>query len=182
MSETLFPCEPAVTIRRVWAMPSPATFQIPPIDALLDRVLAGRKCVVDPFARTSRRAHHANDLNPEFGHGSSMDAAKWLAKLHADGVRADAVLFDPPYSPRQIAECYRQVGRAVGMEEAQNARLYKAARDGLTRIAAPGCVAVSCGWNSSGLGVGRGWQQEEIMLVCHGGAHNDTIVVIEIRR
>lgn len=181
MIDTLFPIDPDVTIRRVWAMPNSATFQVPPIAKLLDRVLRDRRSVVDPFARTSRRAHHANDLDPSFGHGSAMDAADWLDKIRADGVRADAVLFDPPYSPRQISECYRSVGRAVGMKETQNATLYAAVKDRLTMLSKPGAVSVCCGWNSSGLGITRGWRMTEILLVCHGGAHNDTIVTVEVR-
>jgi hypothetical protein len=29
------------------------------------------------------------------------------------------------------------------------------------------------------MGKGRGYQMEELLLVAHGGAHNDTIVVVE---
>ena len=29
------------------------------------------------------------------------------------GVRAEVVLFDPPYSPRQIMECYQGIGRNI---------------------------------------------------------------------
>lgn len=33
----------------------------------------------------------------------------------------DLAIFDPPYSPRQISECYKSIGREVGMAGAQNA-------------------------------------------------------------
>lgn len=42
-------------------------------------------------------------------------------------------------------------------------------------------TVISCGWNSAGMGIGRGFEIVEILLVCHGAAHNDTIVVVERR-
>jgi len=95
------------------------------------------------------------------------------------GACADAVLFDPPYSPRQIAECYRSVGLTPTTSDTQNARLYKAVKDGLDRMLRPGGIAICCGWNSGGFGITRGYELVEILLVPHGAAHNDTIVTVE---
>ncbi len=92
---------------------------------------------------------------------------------------ADAVLFDPSYSPRQIAEVYQQVGRKCGTEETQNARLYRRVKDGLDRMLKPDGIAICCGWNSMGFGLHRGYELLEVLLVPHGGAHNDTIVTVE---
>lgn len=128
---------------RHWCMPNANTFEIAPIAALLDRVLAGRAVVVDPFARGSKRATHGNDLNPEFC-ARPMEAQDFLRDLAARGVVADALLLDPPYSPRQMVEVYKSVGLDKGSAGSQNARLL-----------------------------------EEVHLVCHGGAHNDTIATVE---
>jgi hypothetical protein len=163
---------------RVWAMPSPQTFSIPPIAAFLDRWLAGAEVVVDPFARDATRGTLTNDLNPDSAATHHMDAEAFVQMLGADGWRADAVLFDPPYSPRQMAEVYQKVG-IRGMASTQNARLYKVVRDGLDAILKPGGVALSFGWNSAGFGIGRGYELLEVLLVSHGGAHNDTIAVAE---
>lgn len=154
-------------------MPSPATFSIPPISELLDRWLTGREIVIDPFAGDSLRGTIRNDLRD--GH----EAIQFLDSLN--GTRADAVLFDPPYSPRQISEAYKSVGLAVGMKETQNGRLYKDVKDRLHRLLKPNGIAICCGWNSAGFGKVRGYQFEEILLVAHGGAHNDTIVTVERR-
>lgn len=171
-----------VRIERHWAMPDANTFQIPPFAALLRRLLDGRKTVVDPFARTSKWAQWGNDLDPSFGHQFALDSRDFARELAQRGVQADAILFDPPYSPRQISECYRGVGRDVGMEETQSARLYSETRDLLTNVAARGCVALSFGWNSVGFGKTRGWRMTELHLCCHGGAHNDTICTVEVYR
>lgn len=163
-----------ITFSRVWAMPSPHTFTIRPIAALLDRALTGCAVIIDPFCGNSTRGTHRNDLRD-----GGIDAEDFCKSLAASGLIADAVLFDPPYSPRQISEVYKSVGMSVGVEETQNARLYKRVRDSLDALLRPGGVAVSFGWNSAGFGESRGYEIVEIMLVAHGGAHNDTIVVVE---
>jgi tRNA G10 N-methylase Trm11 len=157
-------------------MPSPRTFSIPPIEDFLDRWLPRGGVVVDPFCGTKphRFAAIANDLAI-----SRVDAEDFCRGL---SIRADAVLFDPPYSPRQISECYKSVGFSVGVAETQNASLYKRVRDALDSLLIPGGIALSFGWNSSGFGKSRGYEQVEILLVAHGGAHNDTICVAERKR
>ena len=39
--------------------------------------------------------------------------------------------------------------------------------------------AICFGWNSMGFGIQRGFKMERILLVPHGGPHNDTIVTVE---
>ena len=169
-------------ISRTWAMPSHATFSIPPITDLLQRYLGGwppESVIVDPFARESRYGTITNDLDPTSPAEYHMEATDFCTLLTVQGTKAGAVLFDPPYSPRQISEMYKRVGLAIGMQGTQNGRLYKAVRDGLDQLLLPGGLAISCGWNSAGFGKERGYVCLEILLVAHGGAHNDTIVVVE---
>lgn len=168
-----------VVMRRAWCMPSPDTFTMPPVAELLDRWIVGASVIVDPFARNGRRGTLRNDLNPETAAEYHMDAAEFGAMLVRDGVRADVVLFDPPYSPRQISEVYAQIGRAATREDTQNASLYRRVRDPLAAVLREGGVALSFGWNSSGFGKARGFEAVEILMCCHGGAHNDTICVVE---
>lgn len=166
-------------ITRAWAMPNHQTFEIPPISALLDRWLASREVIVDPFAKSSTRGHIRNDLDPSAPTEYHLDAEAFCHEIREAGCISDAVLFDPPYSPRQISEMYKAVGLKVGMEETQNGRFYKRVRDALDLLLMPSGIAISCGWNSAGFGTTRGYVIEEILLVAHGGAHNDTIVVVE---
>lgn len=46
----------------------------------------------------------------------------------------------------------------------------------------PNGLAISCGWNSGGFGKMLGFEIVEILLVAHGGNHNDTIVTVERKK
>ncbi len=166
---------------RAWAMPNHDTFSVAPIGAFVRRYLAGSVVSVDPFARDKRWATHTNDLNPATAAEHHMDAEAFLVMLAGRGVRCDLLVFDPPYSPRQISECYKSVGLTVGMKETQSALLYKRVRDAAMSVLADNAVVLSFGWNSVGMGKGRGFELIEILLCCHGGAHNDTICLAEKR-
>ena len=164
---------------RHWAMPNGDTFTVPIIGNFVQKYLQRSEVSVDPFARNKRWATHTNDLNPATEAEHHMEARAFLAMLVERGVRADLLIFDPPYSPRQISECYATAGMKAGMADTQNAKLVKECRDLMRQIARPGAVCLSFGWNSAGMG--KGWKLEELMLVAHGGCHNDTICMAERR-
>ena len=161
---------------RQWAMPSADTFSVAPIRDFVKRYVVGT--VVDPFARNSDLAtEYSNDLNPKTSAKFHMQADEFLSLIAGKGVIADTIILDPPYSPRQISVCYQESGLKVGMIDTQNALLYKSVRQEARRLCKQGTVVLSFGWNSTGMG--EGFELEEIMLVCHGGAHNDTICIAE---
>lgn len=160
-------------------MPNAETFSIRPIADFVARHMTGAQCSVDPFARNCTLATHRNDIDPNTAAEWHMEAEALVDALDMLGVRADLALFDPPYSPRQISESYKGAGLAVGMKETQNATLYRRVRDALDRIVRPGGVVLSFGWHSNGMGRKRGYVLEELLLVAHGGAHNDTICIAE---
>ncbi len=168
-----------VAFSRHFAMPSAETFGIRPIGEFVRRYLDGATVSVDPFARNRDWATYTNDINPKTSAMSHQDAETFLMALERKGVAADLALFDPPYSPRQISEHYKAAGLPVTAEDTQNAYLYKRVRNALDRIMAPGAVVLSFGWQSVGMGTGRGYELIETMLVAHGGAHNDTICIAE---
>lgn len=166
---------------RTWAMPNADTFSVKPIGEFVQRYLAASKISIDPFARNKRWATHTNDLNPDTTAEHHMDAEEFLKMLACNSTQADLVIFDPPYSPRQISECYKSVGREVGMKGTQSALLYQRVRDAIPAVLSSGGIVLSFGWNSVGMGKRHGFEQIEIMLCCHGGAHNDTICLAERR-
>lgn len=164
---------------RVWDMPNASTFDIPAIRDFVTTYLAQSMVSVDCFARNKRWTTYTNDLNPHTAAEYHMDAEDFLRLLAERGVVADLVIFDPPYSPRQISECYRSIGRAVGMKDTQNARLYRCVRDAIVPICADNAIVLSFGWNTTGMGKGRGFDAVEVMICDHGAAHNATLCLAE---
>ena len=49
----------------------------------------------------------------------------------------------------------------------------------INRILRVGGITIWCGWNSTGMGKKQGFEIKEILLVCHGSDHNDTICIVE---
>jgi len=164
-------------ISRVWAMPNSNTFSIKPIGELISRHLSGLS--IDPFANSNKLATVTNDLNPEYDTNYHMDALAFL-KLFGDN-SIDVVLFDPPYSPRQVSECYKAMHMAVNMQTTQSS-FWANMKKEISRIVKPQGKVITCGWNSGGIGKTAGFIQLEILLVPHGGWHNDTIVTVEQKR
>lgn len=160
-------------------MPNAETFSVKPIGEFVLRFLAEATVSVDPFARNRNWATFTNDINPDTSAQSHQDAEAFLHKLADRGVIPDLVLFDPPYSPRQVSEHYRAAGLKVTGEDTQNGRLYRRVRNAIDRLVRPGGVVLSFGWQSVGMGASRGYDLFETMLVAHGGGHNDTICIAE---
>lgn len=105
-----------------------------------------------------------------------LDALDFL-KMFPDNY-ADCVIYDPPYSLRQVSECYKGVGREVTMETTQSS--WRARHlDEIARILKPNGVALCFGWNSNGVGKTRGFEMQEVLIVPHGGSKNDTICTVE---
>lgn len=91
-----------IRIERIWSMPNKNTFEIPPIKALLEEEVDLSKYWIDPFANRNKIASVTNDLNLEYDTDYHLDALDFL-KLFEDA-SVDGVLYDPPYSPRQVSQ------------------------------------------------------------------------------
>jgi len=163
-------------INKKWEMPNKNTFDIKVIKKLIGKYHNSDLISIDPFANTNRIASITNDLDPEVGADFCMDALDFL-KTFADN-SVDFVFYDPPYSPRQVAECYKKMGKTVNMETTQ-ATFWTKLKQEVTRIVKKDGVVISFGWNSGGIGKKNGFECLEILLVAHGGIHNDTIVTVE---
>lgn len=163
-------------INRAWAMPNKHTFDIKPIGELIQRYLKADIYSIDPFANKNRLAQICNDLNPEYKTQYCLDAIDFL-KIHHDGI-VDLVLYDPPYSPRQVSECYKELGKTVNMQTTQSSYWGNQKKE-ISRIVKLGGHVITCGWNTGGIGKTQGFEIVEILLVAHGGWHNDTIVTVE---
>ena len=172
-------------INRSWAMPNKNTFSIKPINKLIKKYLDISDIIIDPFAGDTPFLHcdrkytyYANDLDREKQGQFSMDALEYL-KGFIDNF-ADLILFDSPYSPRQVSECYKKMDKTVNMQTTQSS-FWGNLKKEITRVVKPGGYVITCGWNSGGIGKTNGFEIVEILLVAHGGWHNDTIVTVERR-
>lgn len=145
-------------IERKWAMPNKRTFTIKPIKQLLEE-----------------ETYHLRFIDP-FPYPFRKDALDYLSTFKDNEV--ECVLFDPPYTPRQLKECYDEMGQSL---HDTTSRVWAQWKDEIARVIKPAGKCISFGFSSNGLGKGRGFEITRILLVAHGNNHNDTICTIEIK-
>jgi len=126
----------------------------------------------DPFAGENSPAEITNDIEGR-GNVHSMDALEFLRSL--ENQSATGVLFDPPYS---VEQCLRRYTPKQG-GTAGRAEYWAKCKDEISRICKPGGHVISFCWDSVGMGKKRGFEIIEIMLICHGACHNDTVVTVD---
>ena len=179
-----------ILFSRVWAMPNKTTFAIPPIKEFLEnRILFGTW--LDPFSgfNTSKELSSknpnirldiiTNDINPICAADYDIDAIDFLKLFSSKSV--DGVLYDPPYSPRQVKEVYDSIGLEITQEDTRADKRRKT-KEEIARVISPGGKVISFGWSSGGIGKKLGFELTEILLVAHGSGHNDTIVTVEVKK
>ena len=169
-----------IKIERVWAMPNAWTFSIKPINELLKKYVKKEEDWIDPFAGKFSPAKWTNDWNPERNARFCLDANDFAEDCERLTGRPlfDGILFDPPYSNRQISEHYKAVGKkATALDTSAN--FYSRIKSKLSKKIRKGGYAISCGWNTVGFGKKNGFEIVEILIVSHGGAKNDTLVTVE---
>ena len=159
-------------LSREWVMPSQWTFRMKPVKRLLRKYEVGDKWA-DPFAGLTSPAEYRNDIEarPEVTHvGDGLDFLRGLKNESVVGV-----LFDPPYSVEQCLRCYtpKQNGTAG------RAEYWAKCKDEIARIIQPDGWVISFAWDSTGCGLSRGFELAEVLLLCHGACHNDTIITVE---
>lgn len=163
-------------------MPNKNTFEIKPIRELVEGYIKEVKdknsnaIVIDPFANQSKLADITNDLDNQYDTDYHMDALDFLKMFNDESI--DMVLYDPPFSPRQVAECYKNLGKTVNMQTTQSSYWSRYKKE-ISRIVKRNGIVITCGWNSGGIGKTNGFEIVEILLVPHGGWHNDTIVTVD---
>jgi len=160
---------------REWCMPDKWTFKIHPIATLINKYVGNGKNWIDPFAGENSPAEITNDLNPDRPTKYHLHAFDFIQQL--EGVYSGC-LFDPPYSLTQVKECYNGIGiELMSQKDAQYFPTY--IKDAIAPKIKPGGYVICFGWDTNGMGKSRGFEMKEILLVAHGGRHNDTIVTVE---
>lgn len=160
-----------MNIERIWIMPSIWTFSMKPVQTLLTKYEVGTGWA-DPFAGERSPAEYTNDIEGR-GAKCQMDALDFLKSL--SDYSMDGMLFDPPYSVEQCLRRYtpKQNGTAG------RAEYWAKCKDEIVRIIKLSGMVISFCWDSTGIGKKRGFEIMEILLLCHGACHNDTIVTVE---
>ena len=165
-----------ILIERKFSMANRWTFQIKPIAELLKQEITDGLWI-DPFAGMCSPATVRNDLDPTRDADYHMDALDFLRMFDAESV--DGVLFDPPYSQRQVKECYAGISGNLKWDGRMN--FWSDAKDEIARVVKRGGKVLCFGWNSMGCGMKRGFEMKRILLVPHGGSRNDTICTVEVK-
>ena len=168
-----------IIFTRQWEMPNSNTFEIKCINNLIHKYFKKEYISIDPFANRSRIAMITNDLDPEMGADYCMDALEFLKQFDDESI--DFVLYDPPYSPRQVSECYRKLGKTVNMQTTQSS-FWGNLKKEIARITKKDSIVISFGWNTNGIGKTKGFKIKEIMCVAHGGSHNYTLCTVEVKQ
>ena len=164
-------------INRVWAMPNKWTFEIKPIRHLIYKYGGDFKGWIDPFCGLNSPAQLRNDFNPDMPAEYHLKAEDFIKIL--DGP-VNGCLFDPPYSYRQVKEHYESQGlKPTQLDTSTN--FYNRVKKPAGHLIKIGGIAICCGWNSNGFGKTAGFELIEILIVAHGGHHNDTIVTVETK-
>lgn len=146
-----------VLFRRVWQMPNKRTFSIPAVQRIIQEYTLAGIAWCDPFP-----------------YPFTEDALTYLSRRPASSVKR--LLYDPPYSPRQLKECYDSRGEPL---HDTTSRVWARWKDAIARVIEPGGICISFGWSSNGIGIERGFKIIDGTIIAHGGNHHDTIVTVE---
>ena len=147
-----------IIFKRYWCMPSHKTFSIKPFKELIDEELGNN--YIDPFPYPFKQ-----------------DAIDYLKTILDNS--ENYLVFDPPYSQRQLKEKYHNNG--ISFEHPMNASYWSNCKKEISRIIKSSGKVISFGWNSGGVGEKYGFTITKIVLVAHGGQHNDTIATVEVK-
>jgi len=148
-----------IEFQRSWCMPSHKTFSIKPFKELIDKELGNN--YIDPFPYPFKQ-----------------DAIEYLKTIPDNS--ENYLVFDPPYSQRQLKEKYHNNG--ISFEHPMNASYWSKCKKEISRIIKSSGKVISFGWNSGGIGEKYGFTITKIVLVAHGGQHNDTIATVETKK
>lgn len=147
--------------------PRKFTFQQPKLKEWTEKWCKGK--VLNLFAGMTRLNvdEVRVDINPEMDCDFCIDALDFVSQY--DGDSFDTIILDPPYSLRKSMTKYK--GAKVSG--------FKRIKDILPEIVSENGRVISFGYDTVGMAKVRGFRKVAICLVCHGGAHHDTVCLVE---
>lgn len=149
--------------------PKRYTFEQPKVKKWIEEKSEGK--VLNLFAGKTRLNLNETrvDLSDEFHPDYCMDAFDFVLYAKDNGIKYDTIILDPPYSLRKSMEKYN--GKICST--------FNKIKNELPYILNNKGRVITFGYTSVCMGKSRGFQKEEVLLVCHGGSHHDTVCVIE---
>lgn len=142
------------------------TFSIRPIREWVEKNAKGK--VLNLFAGKTKLAlpEVRVDADPTMTADHYMDAYDFV-KQCAD--KFDTIILDPPYAYRKSMEMYN----------GHKASRFNMIKDLISGILNDDGIVITFGYHSVSMGKNRGFKQDKILLMSHGGAIHDTIATIE---
>lgn len=111
-----------------------------------------------------------NDKNTEMPADFHMDAVAFLRYWYREKEeKFDTVILDPPYSYRKGMRKY----------EGATCSNFKLVKDFIPPILNPTGKVITFGYHSISMGKTRSFEQEELLVIGHGGAQHDTLAIVE---
>jgi len=167
-------------MNRVWAMPNKQTFKVKPIMQFIQQYIDPTTVSIDPFAGNNNWCTYSNDLNPNTIAQYHMSAFDFLLMLSEKNVKANLIIFDPPYSIRQVKECYESIGvKKFTYSDTLNAVKWTKEKEVCSKLLLDNGIFLHFGWHTNGMGKKHNTEIIEILLVAHGSGHHDTICMAE---
>ena len=166
-------------------------FSNPHIRKVIDRVMnevlyntCGNATLCDPFARESFTTQLpnciTNDLNQDFNTDFNLEFKEFAYTIQERGFSIDLLLFDPPYSLRQLKDCYDGVGKDLELWQTQN--MWKVGKDVLASMMPVGSYAISLGWTTAGFGKNRGFEKTEIHVFEQAAREDRYSLLVTVER
>lgn len=142
------------------------TFSIKPIRRWVEKNAEGK--VLNLFAGKTKLNlnEYRIDLDRAMLADEYMDAYEFIKQCEE---KFDTIILDPPYSYRKSIEMY----------DGKKASRLNQIKDLIPNILKNDGIVITFGYHSVSMGKKRGFIQEKILLMSHGGAIHDTIAVIE---
>jgi len=108
-----------------------------------------------------------NDLREEMPAHYHMDALEMVKSWNDKPF--GTIILDPPYAYRKSMTKY----------EGAVSSPFNQVKDEIVRILKPQGIVITFGYHSNVMGEKRGFIQDHLLLMSHGGAIHDTIAIIE---
>jgi len=152
--------------------------KVKPIGNLYEKYISMAKnnnpnaVIIDPFAKDCMLADFRNDLNEKSSAQFHLDAADFLMFLYKKGIRADVVIFDPPFSRSQSKKTYK-------IDRKDLDHTITLCKQILPIFVKLNGIVITSGWTANGIGSWRGFDKKELLIVNHGYNRYCTSVLVE---